>query len=111
MEQVTIDAEVIAVHRAKLDADMVYWGVEEVATLSKGDVEVPCDCDLSPGHYKYDAEHARFEPLETKQRRDVPGEPIMERALYEMIKAQGDSATAYCQEWIKHYEAAIDFKG
>lgn len=99
-------------YRAKLDADSIYWGVEEVAELEVGDVEVPRDCDLKPGHYRHDGE--KFIPLERHQRRDSQNAPMTERALYELLlsmKRAGNPVPAYCDEWARYYEQTMDARG
>ena len=98
-------------YRAKLDADRVYWGWEQVAALAEGDVEVPKDCDLKTGHYRHNdmAEpEPRFEPLNREQKRDAPDAPSMERALYGLIQSQGATAPAYSLQWARWYETTID---
>ena len=97
-------------YRAKLDADRIYWGVEQVPSLTAGDVEVPRDCDLRPGHYRHDLLLQRFEPLARAAKRDTPEAPSLERALYELLK-QMDAPPAYSAEWMRWYETTIDARG
>jgi hypothetical protein len=46
--------DIVKLYRAKLNADGIYQGIEEVASLAAGDVEVPGDCDLAVGEYMWD---------------------------------------------------------
>lgn len=70
MENETTDekqlpAPVKIVHVAHLDAERIYWGViaKPADQLQATDVEVPHDCDLKEGHYQWDWNNRRFEPL------------------------------------------------
>lgn len=96
--------------RAVLDADRVYWGVEEVASWTVGDVEVPEDCDLKPGHYQWDATGEKFVPLLREQRRDTPEAPSLERAFYALLKSFPD-LPPHCQEWVQWFEKSFDALG
>lgn len=103
-----------AFFRAKLDADRLYWGVEAVAALEPGDVEVPERCDLKPGHYRWNPEAKpvpRFEVLERSQRRVEQGAPLADRALYELIwqmHQEGSAIPQYCADWACWYETTMD---
>lgn len=104
-------------YRAKLDADGIYWGVEQVAALAAGDVEVPQECDLKPGHYRWNRDakpEPCFEPLPKSLRRDAPEQPLTERALYELFLAMleaGQPLPRYCIEWGAWFETTIDARG
>lgn len=82
-------------HRAKIDHDGVYWGVEEVAALAAGDFEVPHGCDCKPGAYRLkpavgDAV-AYLEPIEPQNIKAVAGAPTLEQAFYALL-AEGPDA-------------------
>jgi len=94
--------------RAKLDKDNIYYGVEEVETLSDTDVEVPHDCDLKHGMYRWDGQ--TFLPLSRGSAKPIPDMPLAERALYELIKAT-KNPPPYCVEWSSFYEKTLDFQG
>jgi hypothetical protein len=104
-------------HRARLDADLVYWGVEQVTALGPRDIEVPAECDLKPGHYRWNPDakpEPCFDPLKRDQRRDTPEQPLTERALYELLLAMqqaGQPVPPYCQQWACWYEQTMDAKG
>lgn len=100
--------------RAKLDADGIYWGVEEVAAIAPGDVPVPAGCDLKPGHYRWNPEAKpapRFDPLERAARKTEPGSPLADRALYELLwqlHQAGQGVPQYCADWACWYETTVD---
>lgn len=101
--------------RAKLDFDQVYWGVEEVAQLAAGDVQVPADCDLRVGAYRWDAKNARFEPLPPSQVKKAEGAPSLEQAfaaLVDHVKQIDTAGTvdlpASVQAWREHYNTTLD---
>ena len=96
--------------RAKLDENNIYYGVEEVETLSDIDVEVPHDCDLKPGMYRWDVDGQTFMPLTRGSAKPVQNMPLAERALYELIKAT-KNPPPYCVEWAMYYEKTLDFQG
>lgn len=98
-------------YRAKIDADRVYWGVEQVATLAAGDVEIPKDCDLAPGAYKWDAN--AFVPLAPVNRKATSA-PSTEKALALLIDALVAAKVAipeYTAAWRAHFATTIDAKG
>ena len=105
------EAPVPVYFRAKLDADCVYWGVEEVSVLTDGDIEVPADCDLKPGHYKYNRQANWFEALPREQKRDTPEVPSFERALFALIKSLPYEPPLHCKEWAAWYEKSFDTLG
>lgn len=76
-------------YRAKIDHDGVYWGVEEVAALAAGDLEVPADCDCKPGAYRLmpavGDEPAYLEPIEPQNIKAVAGAPTLEQAFYALL--------------------------
>lgn len=95
---------------ANLDADAIYWGVIEKHRddLKETDVEVPKDCDLAPGKYRYNADPARiggpgFDPLERSKQKAAPTAPTFEDALYALIR--GNKAKA--EAWADHYEKTV----
>lgn len=104
---------------ADLDANGVYWGVLEKhrEDLIASDVEVPRDCDLAPGQYRWNAspcdadgtpQPSRFDPLPREKRRSVPGAPSMELAFAQLVEAMGDAAPAYVREWATWYRKTLD---
>jgi hypothetical protein len=101
-------------YRAKLDADRIYWGVEEVATLDPGDIEVPADCDLKQGHYRWNPEATpvpRFDPLEREARKSAPEAPSRDKAfahLIDALAATGAAIPEYTRKWREWFATTID---
>lgn len=101
-------------YRAKLDFDMVYWGVEQVDVLAAADVAVPPNCDLRPGAYRWDAKAARFEPLAPSQVKKAEGAPTLEQAFAELAAhiAAGQAALPpRVQAWLDNYNQTVDVLG
>lgn len=73
---------------AELDASAIYWGVQTIerAALTPEHVEVPASCDLTPGAYRWNAEHQRFDPLPRSQRITQPGNVSLEEAVHELVQ-------------------------
>ena len=87
-------------HRAKLDHDRVYWGVEEVEALAPDDVEVPADCDLKPGMYRWDG--ATFALLAHAQRKSAPEAPTIEQAFYDLLTTGPEAPRVVAwRDWMK----------
>jgi hypothetical protein len=102
-------------HRAKVDADRIYWGVESVTALADGDFEVPADCDCTPGAYRLSADGLRLEPLPPQQQRTAPDVVSTEMALAELIDfvaAQGGpELPAKVQAWRTEMKNSFDAIG
>lgn len=112
-EPVTSHQSPVTVFVADLDADGVYWGVIEKprADIAEADFEVPKDCDLAPGKYRYNAAPDRiggpgFDPLERSKQKAAPTAPTFERALYDLIVNPDDHK--YAIEWAKWYETTME---
>ncbi len=73
---------------AKLDVNGIYWGVQTIdrVDLTAEHVEVPENCDLTPGAYRWNAEQKRFDPLPRSQRITQPGNVSLEEAVHELIQ-------------------------
>ena len=54
---------------AVLDATGVYQGLTTISAAQQTDAHVilPADCDLRPGHYRWDPERSTFVPLQLSQ--------------------------------------------
>lgn len=106
-EKQSVETAIKKIYRATLDINGVYFGKEQVAELMPDDVEVPEDCDLPIGKYKWFADTAQFIPLPKSQHSATPNAPLADRALYELIKSI-NSPPAYCVEWCLWFEKSID---
>jgi len=100
-------------YRAKLDADRIYWGVEEVAALEPGDVEVPAQCDLKHGHYRWNPDAKpvpRFDPIEREARKSAPEAPSRDKAFALLIDAlaAGTTIPEYTRKWREWFATTID---
>jgi len=101
-------------YRAKLDADRIYWGVEEVAALEPGDVEVPAQCDLKHGHYRWNPDAKpvpRFDPIEREARKSTPEAPSRDKAvahLIDTLAAGGTTIPEYTRKWREWFATTID---
>jgi len=114
---------------AKLDADSVYWGLDEKALeeVKAGDVVFNAEtfehedvdgvvflvggCDLKPGQYRWDG--AQFVPLKLKTPQPQPATPLVERALHELVSemiAAGASVPEYTRKWHAWYAQSLDNK-
>jgi len=91
-------------HRAKLDHDRIYWGVEEVAELHAGDVAVPAACDLTPGMYRWSG--STFELLPREQRKSLQEAPTLEQAFYDLLTVGREAPRV--EAWIKWMEKTMD---
>ena len=103
-------------HRAKIDHDGVYWGVEEVGKLLPGDLEVPHDCDCRPGAYKLmpavgDA-LAYLEPIDPQNVKTVPNLVTSDRAFFALVKhlhaINPANVPALTVSWAAEYETTFD---
>lgn len=93
--------------KAILDNENTYFGMEEVSEIKDFDVEVPADCDLPIGKYKYNFHTHSFEPLKDLKKAKTPNAPLAERALYELINAT-KNPPEYCVVWAKWYKDSVD---
>ena len=75
--------------RAKLGPDMIYIGVEQVDSIGTNDIEVPQDCDLKKGGYRWDKDQRTFVPIHLMPR-DALEVPNVLRALAMTIKSLRD---------------------
>lgn len=97
--------------RAKLDADRIFRGIEEVDELAPGDVEVPPACDLKPGWYRWNAAEKTFDALPPHQRKGAEDVVDSERALYEFWKVlheRGEPLPQHTLEWCVAWETSFD---
>lgn len=98
-------------YRAKLDADGIYWGVEEVDALGDADFKVPADCDLKPGAYRLNADAKRMDPLLPQHVKLEPAAPDFQRAFYDLaaaMHARDGALPASTLAWCLAYEASFD---
>ena len=99
---------------AIIDADGVYRGIDTIAADALNDkhVQVPADCDLAPGKYRWSAEHQRIEPL-TELQQAPPGVPSLETAVFELVRwAQGQGAkSAVLDAYAAAFKISIDAIG
>lgn len=97
-------------YRAKIDHDGVYWGVEEVAALAAGDLEVPADCDCKPGAYRLmpavGDEPAYLEPIEPQNIKAVAGAPTLEQAFYALLTEGPDAPRVLA--WGEAFKQTVD---
>lgn len=115
---------------AKLDAERIFWGIEEkpldevkagdvvfgAETLKRKDIDgvtfVEGDCDNPGGKYRWNEELQRFDPLSRMDIRQTPTSPLAERALYELVlehvKAGAPAVPRYTLDWALWYEQTLD---
>lgn len=97
-------------HRARLDHDLIYWGVEEVPALAAGDVAVPADCDLKLGAYRWVPETpertGHFHPLPVAQQKSAPGAPTLEEAFAAFLTGGAEAAPVVA--WLAAYNASME---
>lgn len=114
---------------AKLDADGVYWGLEDRGDVIGGNVvffaeTIPLDQrvegavyidgdnDLPPGRYRWNAAAGSLEPLDKAGVRSTPSQPLPDRALYDLIRAMGAQGAIaippYTQQWADWYATTFD---
>lgn len=104
------------IHRAKLDPDGIYRGHEPVpgkAALKPDEVEVPADCDLEPGRYRWDG--ATFLPVKSPEPEDVVDERHTLAAIAAGFRAIEEKQPGTLPEktlrWLKWYGKTVDAKG
>ncbi|HQS59721.1 MAG: hypothetical protein B7Y56_02985 [Gallionellales bacterium 35-53-114] len=95
------------IFKAVLDGNGIYFGKERVTVLQDGDVEVPEECDLPNGKYKWIAAAGQFQALPKSQQTTTPNAPLADLALYYLIKSLPDPPS-YCNEWCAWYEKSFD---
>lgn len=99
---------------AKLDANRVYWGIEtiELVDLTDEQVEVPPDCDLTPGKYRWSVELQKFDSL-TDMQQAPSGVPSLEAAVFELVQwAQTQGAkSAFLDAYAAAFKISIDAIG
>lgn len=117
------------VNVAKLDADGVYWGIEQkpLAEVTAADVVFDAEtfardidapgffiaggCDNPPGRYRWNAEMRQFVPLKGREVRELPSPPSLERAFYALVAALETSGTALpapVAAWVSWYSQTFD---
>lgn len=96
---------------ARLDANGVYWGVDTIerAALTAEHVEVPADCDLAPGAYRWNAAATRFDHLGRGQRMAQPGGVSLEEAVYELALLAGADGPLMPKlaQWVEQYRNSV----
>ncbi|HXC41237.1 MAG TPA: hypothetical protein VN667_20055 [Burkholderiales bacterium] len=103
--------------RARLDGDGVYLGLDVIdpAELQEGDVEVPADCDLAAGKYRWDGK--TFLPIMSQFAGASPpaAAPVSaEVALAGLIAALKQAKTplpAATERWYAAFKNTIDGAG
>lgn len=100
------------IHVARLVAG-VYQGIEEIDAGAKTDehVEVPQDCDLKAGNYRWDGHE--FVPLAVPLPADSQRLLFSEKALYFLVRAlqqQNLTVPSYTAEWADWYASTIDVR-
>lgn len=99
-------------HVAILDGDeRTYRGVEAIdyEALTKEHVEVPADCDLVPGNYRWDG--ATFVPLAEVSRTPRSGSVPLEVAFHGLVgqlAAAGIDVGPGARAWAKQFEKTVD---
>jgi len=98
---------------ARLDADGVYHGTDEIPDdqVTDDHVLLPDGCDLPLGKYAWDRDKASFVPLANPQQR-AESAPLALNALAWLLLAQWDAGTVLpppCLEWLDFYIKTIDF--
>lgn len=103
-------------HRAVLDPDGMYRGHEPLpgkAALNPDDVEVPPDCDLAPGRYRWDGK--TFLPVKSPEPEDVVNEHhtlvAVAAGFAAVEKALPGTLPEITLRWIDWYEKTVDAKG
>lgn len=99
---------------AKLDANGVYWGMQTITPddLNEQHVQVPADCDLAPGKYRWHAQHQRFDAL-TELQQAPEGLATLEAVVYQLVQnaqAQGATEPVFAA-YAANYKRSIDAMG
>lgn len=79
-----------------------------------GSVEVPDDCDLAPGRYRWDQKIGRFHPLPPANSLTPDIAPDALRAIWAGFKALHENGTplpVQTLDWLAAYGKTIDAKG
>lgn len=96
-------------HFAKLDEAGVYWGVQTLPLPAPKDaVEVPADCDLAPGRYRWDKVEQRFNVLVVPL--TEPGRVGMDAAIAELIRlaTERGETSPLLDRFVTEFEASLD---
>lgn len=94
---------------ARLGVDNIYLGKQTVTSVSAGQVQIPDECDLTPGRYRWDDQAKTFVPLNFAPR-DVANMPNVLRALAQTIRSVqsgqplGPEALAFLQWYHNRFE-------
>lgn len=90
--------------RAKLDQNGLYLGLEEVAEILEGDIELGEDCGLKVGKYRWNG--STFIPLPKSQQKASPEIPSYEEALLALINVMPSPPTE-CVKWAEWYKTTV----
>lgn len=100
-------------HRAILDPDGVYRGHEPfTGKLGPGDAEVPDDCDLEEGRYRWNGK--TFLPIASPEPEDMVNELHTLAAIaagFMAIRDAGTPLPAITDRWLDWYVKTFDAKG
>lgn len=102
---------------AQLDANGVLTGFVRLGDGAPGAdapdrVEVPLDCDLQPGRYRWNAAERRFDPISMEPAERLQGlDAVRAIALALVAIRDGKELPQYTLDWLDWYERSFDFKG
>lgn len=90
--------------RAKLDQSGLFLGLEEVAEILEGDIQLEEDCGLKAGKYRWNG--SSFIPLPKSQHKSAPDAPSIEDVLHAIIATMPNVPDA-CAKWDAQYSKLI----
>lgn len=96
--------------RAKLDHDGIYWGPELVDSIGADDVQVPGNCDLRLGAYRWNADAKTFDALPPSQVKKTETAPSIEEAFAELLHMTPNLGPR-AQAWLDAFNKSIDAQG
>lgn len=95
-------------HVAVLDEDGFFRGVTEVPAKADG-IEVPADCDLEPGRYRWDgASFVPVRPLRSASIQDSPAADAALRGLIEGCRKAGVILPPQTLAWARWFDKTME---
>lgn len=98
---------------ARLDADGVYHGIDQIAVdqVSDDHVLLPDGCDLPPGKYFWDRTAKSFMPLANPQQRAIEAPVALNALAWGLLAMHGAGMrlSRPCLDWLDFYIKTIDF--
>lgn len=100
---------------ARLDANSIYQGVDEIdpGELTDSHVHLPNGCDLPPGKHRWDVQQKTFVPLQQGEDVDKPDPHALRSIAIGLmaIHEQGMPLPEETLQWLDFYSSSMDFLG